>query len=101
MMDDKWIICVYLDGKGKNFHYINTSDEFLQLVKKDDVVIKITGSEKVEVVNTLYSGLLKDVKGTAYTLVRVAPRTNMDAVFAHYVGAMAESNDGNENPNDY
>lgn len=101
MMDDKWIICVYLDGNGKNFHYINTSDEFLQLVKKDDVVIKITGSEKVEVVNDLYSGLLKDVKGTAYTLVRVASRTNMDAVFAHYVGAMAESNDGNENPNDY
>lgn len=101
MMDDKWVICVYLDGKGKNFHYINTSDEFLQLVKKDDVVIKITGSEKVDVVNDLYSGLLKNVKGTAYTLVRVAARTNMDAVFAHYVGAMTENNDGNENPNDY
>lgn len=101
MMDDKWVICVYLDGKGKNFHYINTSDEFLQLVKKDDVVIKITGNEKVDVVNDLYSGRLKGVKGTAYTLVRVAARTNMDAVFAHYIGAMAETNDGNENVDDY
>ena len=101
MMDDKWVICVYLDGKGKNFHYINSSEEFLQLVKKDDVVIKITGNEKVDVVNNLYSGLLKSVKGSAYTLVRVAARTNMDAVFAHYVGAMAESNDGNENPDEY
>lgn len=101
MLDDKWVICVYLDGKGKNFHYINTADEFLKLVQKDDVVIKITGNEKVNVVNDLYSGLLKDVKGTAYTLVRVAARTNMDAVFAHYVGAMAETNDGNENPNEY
>jgi len=101
MMDDKWVICVYLDGKGKNFHYINTSEEFLDLVKKDDVVIKITGNEKVDVVNDLYKGLLKGVKGTAYTLVRVAARTNMYAVFAHYVGAMAETNDGNENIEDY
>lgn len=101
MMDDTWVICVYLDGQGKNFHYINTKEEFLKLVQKDDVVIKITGNEKVNVVNDLYSGLLKDVKGTAYTLVRVAARTNMDAVFAHYVGAMAEANDGNENLDEY
>ena len=101
MLDDKCVICVYLDGKGKNFHYINTKEEFLKLVQKDDVVIKITGNEKVDVVNDLYSGLLKGVKGTAYTLVRVAARTNMDAVFAHYVGAMAETNDGNENVDDY
>lgn len=100
LLDEKCTICVYLDGRGKNFHYINTREEFLQLVEKDDVVIKITGKEKVEVVKELYSGLLENVKGTAYTLVRVASRTNMDAVFAHYVGAMAETNDGNDD-NEY
>lgn len=86
-----------MDGQGKNFHYINTAEEFLKLLQKDDVVIKITGKEKVDVVNKLYTSLLANTKGTAYTLVRVAARTNMDAVFAHYVGAMAETNDGNEN----
>ena len=103
MVDNDWVICVYLDGKGKNFHFINSSEEFLQLVEKDDVVIKITGKEKVSVVEKLYgqSGLLKGVKGTAYTLIRVAARTNMDAVFAHYIGSMAESDDGNENTSDY
>lgn len=100
MLDDKWTICVYLDGKGKNFHYINNKEEFLNLVIKDDVVIKITGKEKVDVVKSLYTGLLENVKGTAYTLVRVAARTNMDAVFAHYVGSMAEPEDGNDN-NEY
>lgn len=100
MVDDKWKICVYLDGQGKNFHYINNAEEFLKLVEKDDVVIKITGKEKVDVVKALYSGLLKDTKGTAYTLIRVAARTNMDAVFAHYVGAMAEAVDGNDDYND-
>ena len=103
MVDDKWKICVYLDGQGKNFHYINNAEEFLKLVEKDDVVIKITGKEKVDVVRALYTGILEDAKGTAYTLIRVAARTNMDAVFAHYVGAMAESEDGNDdyNDNDY
>ena len=94
MVDDKWVICVYLNGQGSKFKYINSREEFLELVEKDDVVIKITGSEKVKVVNELYSNLLHGVKGTAYTLVRVAARTNMDAVFAHYVGAMAEKDDG-------
>lgn len=103
MVDDKWKICVYLDGQGKNFHYINNAEEFLKLVEKDDVVIKITGKEKVDVVRALYTGILEDAKGTAYTLIRVAARTNMDAVFAHYVGAMAEAEDGNDdyNDNDY
>lgn len=103
MVDDKWKICVYLDGQGKNFHYINNTEEFMKLVEKDDVVIKITGKEKVDVVNTLYGGLLEGAKGTAYTLIRVAAHTNMDAVFAHYVGAMAEAEDGNDdyNDNDY
>lgn len=103
MVDDKWKICVYLDGQGKNFHYINNAEEFLKLVEKDDVVIKITGKKKVDVVRALYTGILEDAKGTAYTLIRVAARTNMDAVFAHYVGAMAEAEDGNDdyNDNDY
>lgn len=96
MLDDRWEICVYLDGKGSKFHYIKDRNEFLQLVEKDDVVLKITGKEKVDVVNQLYSDILNGVKGTAYTLIRVASTTNMDAVFAHYVGSMAERNDGNE-----
>jgi len=101
MVDDKWVVCVYLDGRGKNFHYINSAEEFLKLVEKDDVVLKITGKEKVNVVNRLYNGLLTDVKGTAYTLIRVAARTNMDAVYAHYIGSMAEADDGNEDDNEY
>lgn len=103
MLDDRWEICVYLDGRGSKFAYIKNREQFLQLVEKDDVVIKITGKEKVDVVNSLYSIILNGVKGTAYTLIRVSSTTNMDAVFAHYVGAMAEAEDGNDdyNNNDY
>lgn len=96
MLDDKCIICVYLDGEGKDFKFIHSEKDFLELVEKDDVVIKITGKEKVDVVKQLYNGLLKDTKGTAYTLIRVAKQTSIDTVFARYVGSMAESDDGNE-----
>lgn len=101
MLDNNCEIYVYLNGSGSEFYLITSKKELLQLVEKDDVVIKITGKEKVDVVNQLYSGILKGVKGTAYTLIRVASPTNMDAVFAHYVGSIAESNDGNEDPNEY
>lgn len=100
MVDDKWAICVYLDGRGKKFAYINSAEEFLELVAKDDVVIKITGKDKIDVVNKLYNGILNGVKGSAYTLIRVAAQTNMDAVFAHYIGAMAEKDDGNDELNE-
>lgn len=100
MVDDKWAICVYLDGQGKKFAYINTAEEFLELVAKDDVVIKITGKEKVDVVSKLYNGILHGIKGSAYTLIRVAAQTNMDAVFAHYVGSMAENEDSNDELNE-
>ena len=55
----------------------------------------------ISIVNKIYSGLLRGVKGSAYTLIRVAARTNMDAVFAHYIGSMAEKEDGNEDLNEF
>ncbi len=96
LMAGKCVVCVYLNGQGNNFHFIENKDEFLTLVQKDDIVIKMTGKEKVDVVNKLYSGLLKDTMGTVYTLVRVKAKTNIDAIFAPYVGEMAEPEDGND-----
>ena len=89
-----------LESKG---HKFNKAELIERLVTLKDVTEETKTEEpvkeKVSVVEQLYgqSGLLNGVKGTAYTLIRVAARTNMDAVFAHYVGAMAESEDGNEN----
>lgn len=101
VMDDRCTICVYYGPHADKFFYIHTPEELLQLVEKDDIVIKLTGKEKVNAVGALYNGILKGVKGTAYTLIRVAAHTDIDTVFAHYVGAMAETEDGNEDENDY
>ncbi len=98
VMDDKCKICVYYGPHANQFFYISTPEDLMKLVEKDDVVIKITGQEKVNVVGALYNGLLKGVTGTAYTLIRIAAHTDMDAVFARYVGKMKDSNDNDDSP---
>lgn len=100
VMDGQCAVCVYYGPHANQFFYIHTPEDLLALVEKDDVVIKITGKEKVNVVGALYNGLLKGVKGTAYTLIRVAAHTEMDAVFAKYVGKMAEKGYEDESLNE-
>ena len=51
-----------LMDKARTSITINNAEEFLKLVEKDDVVIKITGKEKVDVVRALYTGILEDAK---------------------------------------
>jgi hypothetical protein len=101
VMEQACIVCVYFGPHANQFFYIETPEDFMKLVEKDDVVIKITGSEKVNVVGALYNGLLRDVKGTAYTLIRVAAHTEMDAVFARYVGAMKDDNEETYNLDEF
>ena len=101
VMEQACIVCVYFGPHANQFFYIETPEDFMKLVEKDDVVIKITGSEKVNVVGALYNGLLRDVKGTAYTLIRVAAHTEMDAVFARYVGAMRDDNEDTYNLDEF
>lgn len=79
--DDKCIICVYTGKRSKDFMYLNSVEDILKWVHEDDILIKLTGEEKVDVVNTLYSGVLNGVKGTAYTLIRVGSNAAYNAVF--------------------
>lgn len=47
MVDDKWKICVYLDGQGKNFHYINNAEEFLKLVEKTMLLSRLPARRRL------------------------------------------------------
>jgi hypothetical protein len=76
------IICVFLGKRAKDFIYLKSIDDILTWIHEDDILIKLTGEEKVDVVNKLYSGLLNGVTGTAYTLVRVASNSIFNSMFA-------------------
>lgn len=95
--DERCVVCVYLGAKANEFMYFNSIDDILQWIKEDDIVIKLTGEEKASVVQELYSGVLNGVKGTAYTLIRIASNEKYNSLFAALpgdpMGQQEESND--------
>ncbi|MGL4994177.1 MAG: sacsin N-terminal ATP-binding-like domain-containing protein [Bacteroidales bacterium] len=80
--DDSCVVCVYLGPKSNEFMYFNNINDILQWVGEDDIVIKLTGEEKVEVVEELYSTILHGVKGTAYTMIRINSNEKYNSIFA-------------------
>lgn len=80
--DDRCVVCVYLGAKSNEFMYFNSIDDILEWVGEDDIVIKLTGEEKADVVEELYSGVLNGVKGTAYTLIRINSNEKYNSLFA-------------------
>lgn len=94
--DDRCVVCVYLGAKSNEFMYFNSIDDILKWVGEDDIIIKLTGEEKADVVEELYSGILDGVKGTAYTLIRINSNEKYNSLFAQ----LPENNVINETEED-
>ena len=80
--DDRCVVCVYLGAKADEFMYFYSIEDILNWVREDDIIIKLTGEEKADVVQKLYSGILKGVKGTAYTMIRIGSNEKYNSIFA-------------------
>ena len=80
--DDRCIVCVFVGAKVNEFFYIRNKQDLLDWIDKDAIVIKLTGPEKVEAVNRLYSEVLMGTSGTAYTLIRLAYNESYSSLFA-------------------
>ncbi len=98
--DDRCVVCVYLGAKANEFMYFNSIDDILEWVGEDDIVIKLTGEEKADVVEELYSGVLNGVKGTAYTLIRINSDEKYNSLFAQ-LPTNNEINETEENEDEY
>ena len=81
LADDKCVVCVYLGAKANDFMYFNSIQDILTWIEEDDILIKMTGEEKVRAVNALYTGVLDGVKGTAYTLLRIQYNEHYNSFF--------------------
>ena len=75
-------------------------EDILKWIGEDDILIKLTGEEKADVVEELYSGVLDGVKGTAYTLIRINSNEKYNSLFAQ-LPANSEINEKEENENEY
>jgi hypothetical protein len=98
--DDRCVVCVYLDAKSNEFMYFNSIDDILEWIGEDDIVIKLTGEEKADVVEELYSGVLNGVKGTAYTLIRINSNEKYNSLFAQ-LPTNNDINETEENEDEY
>lgn len=94
--DDRCVVCVYLGAKANEFMYFNSIEEILQWIREDDIVIKLTGEEKADVVQELYSGVLNGVKGTAYTMIRIASNEKYNSLFAALPGDPTQQQEESE-----
>lgn len=98
--DDRCVVCVYLGAKANEFMYFNSIDDILKWIGEDDIVIKLTGEEKADVVEGLYSGVLYGVKGTAYTLIRINSSEKYNSLFAK-LPTNNDINETEENEDEY
>lgn len=98
--DDRCVVCVYLGAKANEFMYFNSIGDILEWIGEDDIIIKLTGEEKAEVVRVLYSGVLNGVKGTAYTLIRINSNEKYNSLFAQ-LPSSDSINEAEENEDDY
>ena len=98
--DDRCVVCVYIGAKANEFMYFNSIDDILEWIGEDDIVIKLTGKEKANVVEELYSGVLYGVKGTAYTLIRINSNEKYNSLFAK-LPTNNDINESEENEDDY
>lgn len=98
--DDRCVVCVYLGAKSNEFMYFNSIDDILEWVGEDDIVIKLSGEEKADVVEELYSGVLNGVKGTAYTLIRINSNEKYNSLFAQ-LPTNNDINETEENEDEY
>ena len=80
--------------------YFNSIDDILKWIGEDDIVIKLTGEEKADVVEELYSGVLYGVKGTAYTLIRINSSEKYNSLFAK-LPTNNDINETEENEDEY
>ena len=92
----KCVVCVYLGAKANDFMYFRSIEDILNWVREDDIVIKLTGVEKARTVEALYSSVLKDIKGTAYTMLRVQSNERYDSLFAPLDPTVADSSQESE-----
>ena len=79
--NDRYIVCVYVGAKQDDFFYLRSKDDILKLIGNDNIIIKMTGQERVKAVDELYQNVLNNVTGSAYTMIRVKSNEEYNSFF--------------------
>jgi hypothetical protein len=85
-----------LSHKARNFKYIHNREELEKIIGGDELVVKVSGHNKVDLVNQLFGKSLHEAVGKVYTMVRVKSGTRLDMLFKPARSEWDESEDNND-----
>ena len=75
------IVCVVLSHRARNFKYIHNTQDLEKIIGNDELVVKISGTNKINLVNQLYGKTLHNAQHKVYTMIRVKTGTRFDMLF--------------------
>lgn len=90
------VVCVVLSHKARNFKYIHNREELEKLIGGDELVVKVSGHNKIDLVNQLYGKTLHNAIRKVYTMVRVKSGTKYDVLFKPARSEWDESENSND-----
>lgn len=74
LKDDRCIICVYAGKKANEFRYFRSQEELLTFVQDTAILIQVTGPNKGEIMDRMYSGSLQSRTGDLYAMIPIKPQ---------------------------
>lgn len=81
LKDDRCIICVYAGKKANDFRYFRSQEELLTFVQDTAILIQVTGPNKGEIMDRMYSGSLQSRTGDLYAMIPIKPQGTFDMLY--------------------
>ena len=75
-------LCMYYGNKGSEFKMIDDTQQLIELVGDDNIIVQVKGKEKHETIQSIFTGTLKD-RGRAYVLIRIKSNERYNALFVN------------------
>lgn len=75
-------LCMYYGNKGSEFKMIDDTQQLIELVGDDNIIVQVKGKEKHETIKSIFTGTLKD-RGRAYVLIRIKSNERYNALFVN------------------
>ena len=82
LKDESCIICMYYGKRANQFLYIRTQKQLLDMIDQDAVLVQVTGNDKSDFIDRVYSSRFPGMSGNIYTLIRTIKTHGDDFIFA-------------------
>ena len=73
-------ICIYYGNRANDFELINSSEDLIKFVGKDNILIQISGEEKMSTIDSIFNGSMTFSK--AHILIRIKSNEKYNSLFA-------------------